>query len=161
MIDAYTDPILLDFIKCCIDMPDDERKHMEAMTGYPFDIDSAAIGNFTVQGPKWVLKDGEITLAVGGFAFQRKGVWSDFLLTTPEAWAKENWFSMTRVCRKIMDKMFDDGIAHRIECVVPVARMDKRPELERWYKTIGYSLEGFRHKYCADGGDAVAFARVN
>lgn len=160
MIKVYNNPLLLDFVKICIAMPQDEREQLEAFFGEPYDVDAAAVGNFTVPGPKWVGKIDDEPILLGGFVPQRPGVWRDFLLTTPAAWEKENWFQATRICRRVMDAMFISGQAHRLECIVPAARIASRPVLERWYKIMGYNYEGRLHGYCANGADALIYSRV-
>jgi hypothetical protein len=159
MMQVYTDPFLLDFVKVACVLPEDERAQVEAMVGQPYDIDSVAVGNFMVPGPKWVAKDDGIPIAVGGFAQQRPGVWRDYMLTTSQAWERKYWFSVTRNCRRIMDSMMAGG-AHRLECIVPATRVKQRPELESWYRVLGYRNEGTRRGYCANGDDAVAFVRL-
>lgn len=159
MIQVFDNPYLLDFIKVCAQMPEDERRQIEAVHGQDYSIDGAAVGNFTVPGPKWVIKWNEQPIVIGGFVPQRPGVYQDFLLTTASAW-KEHWFPVTRICRRIMDAMFISGEAHRIECVVPAARVLSRPELRKWYSILGYHEEGPRYGYCADGSDAIGFSRV-
>jgi hypothetical protein len=158
MIHVYNDPLLLDFLKVCYLMPEGERAQLEAFTGQKYTVDGAAVGNFTVNGPKWVIKDAEVPLVVGGFSMERPGVWRDFLLSTPDAWSPKYWFSITRICRKIMDGMLKSGTAHRLECVVPAARLSAK--LEGWYKLLGYNREGLLNGYCANGADAVIFSRV-
>lgn len=155
MIQVYNNPLLLDFIKVCIKMPQDEREQLEAFTGEPYDIDGAAVGNFTAPGPKWVIKVDDEPIIVGGFVPQRPGVWRDFLLTTPEAWDK-HWFPVTRICRRIMDAMLISGQAHRLECVTPASRA----KAFKWYRVLGYNNEGLHPGYCANGADAVSFGRV-
>lgn len=159
MIKVYSDPTLLDFLMVCNKMPQDERDQLAAFTGEPYDVDGAAVGNFTVPGHKWVIKADDEPIVVGGFATQRPGVWRDFLLTTPEAWEK-HWFPVTRICRRIMTAMFISGTAHRIECIVPKPRIDAHPALWGWYEVLGYHKEGLHHGYCANGADAYSFARV-
>ena len=159
MIQTYTDPLLLDFIKVCINMPEDERKQLEAFTGQPYDIDGAAVGNFTVEGPKWVIKADDEPIVIGGFVPQRPGVWRDFMLTTPGAWEK-HWFHVTRICRRAMNAMLVSGQAHRLECICPASRLAARPQIETWYGVIGYTREATLWRYLADGSDAVIFSRV-
>jgi hypothetical protein len=155
VIEIYTNPLLLDFIKVCIKMPQDEREQLEAFTGQKYDVDGAAIGNFMVQGPKWVIKaDGE-PIVVGGFAQQRPGVWRDFMLTTPEAWT-DHWFPVTRFCRRAMDWMLASKQAHRLECVAH----HSREKAFKWYRVLGYNREATLYGYCANGADAVIFSRV-
>ncbi|MDE2097521.1 MAG: hypothetical protein KGL39_09770 [Patescibacteria group bacterium] len=156
MIEVCATPLLAEFIKVCILLPQDERDQLEAFTGRPYDIDGAAIGAFCAPGPKWAIRaDGE-PIIVGGFAQERPGVWRDFLLTTPVAWEK-HWFAVTRICRRIMTDMLHSGHAHRLECIAPIARL---PRVSRWYSVLGYHQEGVLHGYCASGADAAIFSRV-
>jgi hypothetical protein len=159
MIKVYTNPFMLDFIKVCAAMPLDEQRQIESFVGEAYDIDRAAVGNYEVAGPKWVVKEGNEPIVIGGFVPQRRGVWRDFLLTTPSAWTT-HWFSVTRVCRRAMDAMLSSGEAHRLECIVPAARLAARPEIEKWYGFLGYTREATLWRYCADGSDAVIFSRV-
>jgi hypothetical protein len=158
VIEVYTDPLLLDFVKVCINMPQDEREQLEAFTGETYDIDRAAIGNFTVAGPKWVIKANDEPICIGGFVPQRPGVYRDFMLTTPEAW--KHWFAVTRVACRAMNAMLLSKTAHRLECICPASRLEKRPEVEKWYSVIRYNKEATLHGYCANGADAVMFSRV-
>jgi hypothetical protein len=170
MIKVYMDPLLIDFLRIAQNLAPDQREHIESMTGNAFDIDGVAVGNFISQGPKWVIKHAateedfaagiSTPIVVGGFNPVRKGVWRDFLLSTPQAFTKEFAFTATRVCRRAMNSMLNSGEAHRLECVVPSARVQSRPELEDWYKLLGYSFEGRMYGYCASGADADLYARV-
>lgn len=160
MIKLYNDPYLIDFLKCAAQLPEDEKRQITLLTGYEYDIDGAAIGNFTVNGPKWVakLEDGT-PLAVGGFVQQRPGVWRDFLLSTPLAW-NPHGVALTKILRRIMTGTLQQDGVHRLETVVPAERLASRPELEKWYKVLGYKKEAPLWRYCADGSDAFSFARV-
>jgi hypothetical protein len=156
MIQTFTNPLLLDFIKVCIKMPQDEREQLEAFTGEKFDIDGAAIGNFTAPGPKWVIKADDEPIMIGGFVPQRPGVWRDFALTTPEAWT-DHWFAVTRISRRVMNAMFLSKQAHRLECIAH----HSREKAFRWYKPLGYTREATLSGYCANGADAILFSRVD
>jgi len=160
MIEVFDNPLLLDFIRVAIELPEDERRQLEEFSGEQFTIDGCAIGNFTVPGPKWVVKRDGVPLVVGGFSPLRPGVWQDFLLTTKEAWEPANAFRVTLACRRVMDAMFKSGQAHRIQCVVPESRVSSRPELEKWYKVLGYKKEATLHGYCANGYAAAVYSRV-
>jgi hypothetical protein len=159
VIHVYTNPLLLDFVKVCLSMPQDERDQLEAFTGEKYDIDGAAVGNFTVPGPKWVVKSNEEPICIGGFVPQRPGVYRDFMLTTPAAWGK-HWFAVTRIARRAMDGMLRSRMAHRLECIAPAQRLASRPCIEKWYSIIGYNKEAALYGYCANGSDAVMFSRV-
>jgi hypothetical protein len=157
-LQVYTNPLLLDFIKVCIDMPQDEREQLEAFTGQPYDIDAAAVGNFSAPGPKWVIKADDVPIVIGGFVPERPGVYRDFMLTTPTAWGK-HWFPVTRICRRIMDAMLMTE-AHRLECIAPLPRLTARPAIAKWYGVLNYHQEGILYGYCANGADAAIFSRV-
>ena len=158
MIEIVYQPPLGDFIQVCARMPDDERAQLEAFTGQQYDIDGAAIGNFMAPGPKWGARLDRLPIAIGGFVPQRPGVYRDFMLTTAEAW--QTWFHVTRACRRLMDGMLLSPGVHRLECVTPAARLSSRPEIQRWYKVLGYEPEATLRRYCADGEDAIMFSRV-
>lgn len=160
MIKVYTNPFLFDFIRVCALMPVDERAQIEAFVGEKYDIDRAAIGNYEIPGPKWVVKDEDAPIVIGGFFRLRPGVWQDYMLTTPAAWTKKYAFTVTRICRRAMDAMLESGEAHRIQCIAPASRLAKRPEIERWYGVMGYTREATLWRYCTDGSDAVVFSRV-
>ena len=160
MIMVSDQPLLLDFIKVCIRMPQDERDQLEAFTGVPYDIDGAAIGNFTTTGPKWVLRVDNEPICVGGFVLQRPGVYRDFMLNTPEAF-EQHWFGVTRIARRAMNAMFLSKTAHRLECIAPAQRLSARPQLENWYRILGYKKESVLQAYCANRYDAVMFARIS
>lgn len=155
-IRVYNNPLLLDFIKVSLKIPKDEIDQLEAFTGETFDVDRAAIGGFTAPGPKWVIKLDDEPIVVGGYVPERPGVWRDFMMTTPEAWS-EHWFTVTRVCQRIMRAMFASGQAHRLECISLLSRTDAH----RWYKSLGMRREAVLEKYCANGADAVSFVRIH
>jgi hypothetical protein len=159
VIKVYNNPLLLDFVKVCINMPQDEIEQLESFTGEKFSIDGAAVGNFTVAGPKWVIKADDEPICIGGFVPQRPGVYRDFMLTTPDAWGK-HWFAVTRIARRAMDMMLKSKTAHRLECIAPARRLADRPCIEKWYHSIGYNKEATLYGYCASGADAIMFSRV-
>lgn len=169
IVRCYNEPWLTDFIQVCAQMPQDEREQIEALTGEKYGVDAAAVGNFTVPGPKWVIKVGSterqmaagegMPIIVGGFVPQRPGVYRDFLLTTPLAWESYG-YQVTRICRRLMDDVLRSPHVHRLECIVPAARVESRPELAKWYKVLGYNKEGRHFGYCANGADAISYSRV-
>ncbi len=155
MIQVYSDPTLLDFIKVVWAMPENERENFEALTGEKYNVDSIAVGNFMVNGPKWVAKVDDEPICVGGFAYQRSGVWRDFMINTPVAFEK-HWFPLTRICRRAMNSMFISKQAHRLECIT----LASREQAMKWYRVLGYNREATLNGYCANGADAVLFSRV-
>lgn len=154
-LDVYSDPFLTDFLICAHAIPQDQRDQVEALTGSKFDPDRIAADNFMVPGPKWVIKAADKPIVVGGYVNLRQGVWQDYMLTTPEAFA-EHWFGITRVCRRIMTAMFVSGQAHRLQCIALASRKEVFP----WYGTLGMNFEGTLNGYAANGADCVMFAKV-
>ncbi|MGH9483997.1 MAG: hypothetical protein ACRD1F_02980 [Terriglobales bacterium] len=155
MIEVFNNPWLVDFIMVCNQMPPDEREQLCALTGEEYNHECAAVGNFTVPGPKWVIKADGQPIVVGGFVPQRPGVYRDFLLTTPQAWT-HHWFPVTRICRRLMDEMLRLPECHRLECVA----LGTRTKAFDWYRVLGYTREGVLRGYCANGADAVIYSRV-
>ena len=151
--------ILLDAIRVALAATQDQREHFKTMTGTEWDIDGVALGGFQSVGPKWSIHIDGAPVAVGGFAQQRPGVYRDWFIFAPAAFEKANWRAVTRLCRKLMDWVLQNG-AHRLECLVPVGRVESRPQLHRWYTILGYNKEALLYGYCANGADAYCYSRV-
>ena len=156
MITIYNDPTMLDFVRVCLQMPQDERDQIQAFTGAPYDVDNTAINNFLAPGPKIVLKVGDDPICIGGFIQQRPGVYRDFMINTPASFSPKHWFEVTRISRRFMDHVLHNG-AHRVECICLASREARN---SRWYKVLGYNREATLYGYCASGADAVLFSRV-
>jgi hypothetical protein len=154
---VISNPILLDFIRVTLAMTQEQRECFTAISGHQYDVDGIAIGNYMQPGPKWVFHVNSQPIAFGGFVPQRPGVFRDFFVSTADAFAPECYFSVTREVRRLIYGMLRGG-AHRIECVTPAARVT--PKLHKWYSTIGYNKEALHHGYCANGADALVYARV-
>ena len=153
------DLIALDAIRVCLAATQEQQEHFTTMTGQPWDIDGVAIGCFQSPGPKWSIHIDNVPVAVGGFAEQRPGVYRDWFIFAPAAFEKANWLRVTRICRKLMDSVLKAG-AHRLECLVPVGRVESRPQLDHWYRILGYNKEALLYGYCANGADAYCYSRV-
>jgi hypothetical protein len=155
MIEVFY-PTLLDFIMVCARLPQDEKDQMEQLSGNEFTIDGAAMGAFNAPGPKFVLKKDGKPLCIFGAVPERRGVYRDFMLNTPEAFSPENYLAVTRHVKRAIDWLFDSGQAHRIYCETPIARS----RVFRWYKAIGYRFETVIRGCLVNGSDAALFARV-
>jgi hypothetical protein len=91
---------------------------------------------------------------VAGFDQIRPGVWQDWLLSTPAAWDKY-WRSVTKISRRVMDEMLQQG-AHRLQCVSLASRI----HAHRWYRPLGLEREGLLRAYGVNGEDAVMYSRL-
>lgn len=156
MIECHMNVTLLDLLYVAALLPPDEIEQMEQLTGATFSPDECAARAWLAQGPKWVIKKDGYPLSVFGAVPDRPGVWTDFMVNTPGAFAPANFASVTRHCRRAMDYMFNAGHAHRIQCITPVSR----GHVFRWYKTLGYHQEAVLSSYLANGTDAVIFCRT-
>ena len=154
-LELATNPQLIDFLMVADNLCADERDQYESATGGRYDPQQMALSHITLPGPKWVLFDEGKPIAIAGYLMQRPGVWRDWMLTTPECWMPENWFSVTRHVRRVMDMMLKDH-AHRLECVSKAGR----ERAHKWYRCLGLVSEGTLSGWGADGCDAVLFARV-
>jgi hypothetical protein len=156
MIECIANPFLFDYLYVASRLPVDEREQITELTGHQFDIDGAATGAFMVNGPKWAIKKDGIPLSIFGAHQERPGVWRDFMMNTPETFAPENYASVTRHCKRAMDTAFKQGVAHRIECIVPLSRS----HVFRWYAALGYKFETVMPGYLVSGQPAALFARL-
>lgn len=153
---ALVQPTIIDLIKVCRQLPDDERVQYQAFQGVAFVPDEAAVRFACMEGPRWALvdADGE-PIIVGGFTWIREGVWQDWLLTTPAAWER-HWRTVTKVCRRVMDQMLATE-AHRLQCIALAGREGAR----RWYGALGYRHEGVLRQFGHNREDAVIYSRID
>lgn len=155
MLQLYKKPNLLDLLGVCHRMPDDEKEQYEAFFGLKYDPNEFAARLSLSQGPSWLLCDDEKPIAAAGFELIRKGVWQDWMVSTPEAWSEANWRGTTRYVRKAMNVMLETD-AHRLQCV----SLRSRIRAHEWYRVLGLRQEGVLEAYGVDGQDAIMFARL-
>lgn len=151
----YEQPKLAEILSCCSRAPEDEREQLEVFNGEKYDADRIAIAFASRTGPSWVIYGNGEPLLVAGFDYIRKGVWQDVMISTPAAWSKENWFAVSRIARRVMDKMMETE-AHRLQCV----SLRSRIQAHRWYRVLGLRQEGVLEAYGSAGEDALMFSRV-
>ena len=145
---------LVELLRVCYRLPEDEREQYEAFAGRPYSAEALAAALFAAPGPKWTVLAGETPILVAGFQELRAGVWQDWAVTTPEAW-EMHWRSVTKFARRVMDEMLL-GPAHRLQCISLASRI----HAHRWYRPLGLKLEGPLHAYGANQEDALMFYRL-
>lgn len=152
----YKNPSLVDFIRVCQLLPDDERQQLEAFTGEVYNAEQVAASFYlrSRAGLCWVLATDSAPLAIAGYEMVRTGVWQDWLLSTPDAWTY-HWRTITKRCNEAMTAMLKTE-AHRLQCVSLASRI----HAHRWYRTIKLREEGTLQAYGAHGENAIMFARV-
>lgn len=138
-------------------MRPDEIEQDLAMTGMTeYDPEQAILKMAAVHGPKFVILADYTPVVAGGFWQVRPGVWEGWQLGTMEGWDK-HWWHITRVTRKLNDRMLARPEVHRLQ-LYGLAGRDKTFE---WYeRSLGYRREATLSRYCANGADAVLFART-
>jgi RimJ/RimL family protein N-acetyltransferase len=150
-------PLLIDFVRICHELSDDERRQWVALSdGQPFDPEAMAIQLAAAAGPRWALVQADgAPLVIGGFSYLRPGVWQDWLIGTPSAW-ETHWRAISKHCRRVIDRMLETE-AHRIQCI----SLADRTRAHAWYRVLGYRQEGLLRGYGANGEDAIMFARTD
>lgn len=149
-------PALEDFAWITKRMRPDEIAQFLAVSGLrEYDADIAARAYAMTPGPSFALIDaGNRPVILGGFVPKRRGVYEAWLAGTMDGWA-QHWFRITRECVRQMDALLTLN-AHRIE----VCALASRVQTHAWYERIGFRREATLTAYCADGQDAVMFART-
>ena len=148
-------PSLTDFMYICENLPEDELRQIEAMSGEGFDPDEAAISCHLAPGPKWVAIDEEgRPLAVGGCSQLRKGVWQTWMLVPDSTW-ETHARDLTKQVAFLQKQMQDNG--HRIQTLV----LSDRTRAKAWYDTLGLECEGTLREYGAGGEDFDMYSTVS
>jgi hypothetical protein len=151
-------PILEDFGHLARHMRPDEIEQFMAMSGLAEYVPDVAARALSMQGgPTWaVIDDANRAVLVGGFQPVRPGVFEAWLAGTMECWEKHGR-AFTRICRREIDALLADG-AHRVQ----ITALASRAGAHEWYERgLGMQREGVLRAYCADGQDAIMFARVS
>ncbi|MDH1192527.1 hypothetical protein [Stenotrophomonas sp. GD03958] len=154
---ASTDVLIEDLAYLARNMRPDEIAQDLAMTGAAeYDPQQAILKMAAVLGPKFVLLADNVPVVAGGFWQVRPGVWEGWQLGTMAGWEK-HWRAITKITRRLNDKMLAQAGVHRLQ-LYGVAGRDKTFE---WYeRSLGYRREATLSRYCANGADAVLFART-
>lgn len=149
-------PVLEDYVHLSKRMRADELDQFMAMSDMgEFRSDACARALANTAGPQWVALDPDNRpVLLGGFQPLRPGVYEGWQISTDEAWARW-WRSFTKISVRLMDDMFAGG-AHRIQ----TCALHNRTITHAWYERIGMRREGVLTRYCADGQDAIMFART-
>lgn len=135
----------------------DEREQFVAFTGMDgYNPNVAARAWILTGGLAYTLIDrDDRPFALGWFEQIRPGVWETSGIGTPDGWA-QHWYAITRECRRRMAYLFENG-AHRIQIVA----LASRTQAHGWYERgLQMQFEGTLRGFCANGADAVIYARL-
>jgi RimJ/RimL family protein N-acetyltransferase len=155
---AVLKPLTIDAaLTVCRNLAADERAVIEALSGFPFEPDEAAIAATLQSGMHWEFRSYDDTLlAVGGFVRQREGVFRTWFYALDAAWTRPYAQGLTELVADTIQLMFTRQLAHRIETVT-LARQEKA---RFWYGKIGLEFESTLRGYCATGEDAVMYVAL-
>ena len=150
-------PLVQDFAWLAERMRPDEIAQFLAYSGMSEYVPDIAARTFAMMGgPAFVFVDRQnMPVIAGGFAPVRTGVYDAWMAGTMDGWAK-HWRAITKVCRHEMDRLLDAD-AHRIQ----ICALATRTHAHQWYERgLHMTREGLHKGFCADGTDAVMFART-
>lgn len=155
---AVLKPLTIDdALAVCRNLPASERAVIEAIGGFPFAPDEAAVAATLQAGLHWtVCSSDDQLLAVGGFVRQREGVFRTWFFALDLAWTRPYAQGLTELVADTIQLMFTRQLAHRIETVT-LAREEKA---RFWYTKIGLQYESTLRGYCATGEDAVMYVAL-
>lgn len=151
----FHNPDLLAVLHCARNLKADEIRQVEAWVGGKYDPDSTAAMVYQSPWLKWAVWGDEFPVCVGGYQYDRPGVWRVWMLSTPEAWGKHR-FAVTRAAKVTLDGLFQSG-AHRVE----ITSLSDRVEAHKWYtRCLGFHYETTMAQWGANQEDAMLFARL-
>lgn len=151
-----TTPNLLDILRVCANPQKDEIEQHEALTGVGWDVDAVAMTLFNRSGLKFVLRDDDGNpIAIGGFDELISGVWDTWMICADGVW-KKHWRVMTKTCNQLIQSLFDEANARRIQTTALLSR----EKACKWYvKGLRMDLESVARNFGLKGEDVACFVR--
>lgn len=151
-------PTLCDMLQLCAQARDDEREQYAAFRGLAWDAETVAVELFQKPGLKFALiQDSGDLVVMGGWDPVLEGVWQSWMVGTDAGW-KAHWRSITKASRKIMDELFQNGGARRLQ----TNALASRAAACDWYvKGLKMEPEGIWRSFGLNGEDVASFARLN
>lgn len=136
--------------------PDEIEQDLAVTGAAEYDPQQAILRMAMVAGPKVLVLADNVPVVAGGFWQVRPGVWEGWQLGTMAGWSA-HWRTITKVTRRLNDEWLARPDVHRLQ-LYGLAGREKTFE---WYeRSLGYRREATLSRYCANGADAVLFARV-
>lgn len=152
-----TAPLLQDYAYIAARMREDERAQFLAFSGLAEYVpDACALACANLLGPVWLLLADDEPIVVGGFDPIRPGVYEGWQMGTEAGW-EAHGLEITRHTRSINDDMFARDGVHRLQ----LCALAGREQAFDWYERgLGYAREATLVGFCANGADAIMFART-
>ena len=149
-------PTMLDLLMLCSEARPDEIEQYRELTGKEWITDEVANDFYNRPGVKFALINGNTPIVAGGFYMLIDGVWESWMVGTMNHW-ETHWRSITKWSRRVMDLMFSENGARRLQTCASA----KRIKTCEWY-TRGLKMhqEAILKGFGVTGGDMVIFARM-
>ena len=148
-------PNLADMLIVARDARDDEKEQYTVMTGNPWVPDQVANEAFNKSGVKFVFLDDNKPFVVGGWEPVIDGVWQSWMIGNMAYW-ETHWRTITKLCLKSMDIMFEGG-ARRLQTCATAARA----KTCEWYvRGLKMQPEGMLRRFGVNGEDMAMFSRI-
>ena len=153
-----TEVTLTDLLIVCTDLPEDEIEQIEAFTGNKFNPEQVAIDIYTSGGMKWTCRVEETgePIVVAGYFQVGASVWRSFMLANQHAW-EEFGGEVTHHVKDVIEQVAQGKEHIRLETIC----LSTRKLAQRWYKSIGLTLESKMQSYGVGGEDAVMYVKTN
>jgi hypothetical protein len=144
----------------CDRMRDDEIAQYQALVSgqKTFEPDAAALGFMNIPGAiRFTLVDDDsVPICAGGWHEFFPGVWQSWMVGTSEGWA-HHWRSITKASRWVMDGLFQQAGARRLQ----TNALASRTQAIEWYeRSLGMTREGTWRGFGTNGEDVALFSRV-
>ena len=144
---------------CGVMRPDEIEQYLALTGADKYDPDVAARGFINTQGMKFtVLMNDNTPAAAGGFEEVIPGVWQSWMVGSEAGWA-EQWRSLTKATRWLMDGLFEMG-ARRLQTTALASRAGAIDWYTRKKGGLGMSYEGTWRRFGRNGEDVACFARI-
>jgi hypothetical protein len=155
---ALAQPTMLDLLRLCHDARPDEREQYEELSGIEWIPDEVAADLYGRSGVKFVLLNHDsLPIVAGGYMPIMDGVYDSWMVGTMSNW-NSHWRSITKYTRKVMNLMFTEVNARRLQTSV----LASRTAACEWYvRGLLMQREGLLRGFGATGADMAMYARIN
>lgn len=152
-------PTVMDIYHVASRMRDEEVAQYLAATGLPaYDPDECTRRVLSQMGEfSFGLLDADgMPIVVGGYIETREKCFTSWMMGSEESWQK-HWRTITKVSRRTMDALLNEGRAQRISDY----SLRARNKAQDWYKGgLGLEFSHVERKWYANGEDANCYIKL-
>ncbi len=149
-------PTILDLLHLCHNARPDEIVQYEALTGNEWTTAFVANEIYNQPGLKFVVLRDDVPIVAGGYRPLIAGVWDSWMVGTMADW-ETHWRSITKFSRKVMELMFEENGARRLQ----TCALASRTKTCEWYvRALKMQQEGILRGFGVGGEDVAMFSRI-